>query len=69
MTDAPVPAFPCALCLQIMAEFFNPSVRVWLADLSSIRSVYTFGELLPHRFGPKELAAAPVKTEGEEVET
>lgn len=58
VTDAPEPAYPCAFCLQVMAEFFDPSVKIWLGDLKSVRSVHSFGELLPHRFGPKELGEA-----------
>ncbi len=67
VTDAPEPAYPCAFCLQVMAEFFDPSLRVWLGDLKGVRSMHTFGELLPHPFGPKQLgdareaAAAPIE--------
>ncbi len=55
VTDAPEPAFPCAFCLQVMAEFFEPATRIWLGDLKKIRSVHRFEELLPHPFGPKQL--------------
>jgi homotetrameric cytidine deaminase len=58
VTDAPEPAYPCAFCLQVMAEFFDPSVRVWLGDLKGIRSRHRFGDLLPHPFGPKQLREA-----------
>jgi homotetrameric cytidine deaminase len=58
VTDAPEPAYPCAFCLQVMAEFFEPSLRVWLGDLKGVRSMHTFGELLPHPFGPKQLGDA-----------
>lgn len=57
VTDAAEPAYPCAFCLQVMAEFFEPSVKIWLADLKAVRSVHTFGALLPKPFGPKQLAA------------
>jgi len=58
VTDAPEPAYPCAFCLQVMAEFFEPSVNVWLADLREVRSVHRFGDLLPHPFGPRQLGDA-----------
>jgi homotetrameric cytidine deaminase len=58
VTDAPKPAYPCAFCLQVMAEFFDPSLRVWLGDLKGVQSMHTFGELLPHPFGPRELNGA-----------
>lgn len=60
VTDAPEPAYPCAFCLQVMAEFFDPSLRIWLADLREVRSVHKFGDLLPHPFGPKQLSDAQV---------
>lgn len=56
VTDAKEPAFPCAFCLQIMAEFFEGKVRVWIADTKAIRSVHKYEDLLPMRFGPRELA-------------
>lgn len=56
VTDGAAPAFPCALCLQVMAEFFDSKTKIWIADLEDIRSVHTFAELLPVPFGPKQLA-------------
>lgn len=56
VTDAKKPAFPCALCLQVMAEFLKPSTPIFVADTKAIRYRATFEELLPHRFGPSELA-------------
>lgn len=56
VTDGAAPAFPCALCLQVMAEFFDPKTKIWIADLEEVRSVHTFSELLPVPFGPKQLA-------------
>jgi len=54
--DSP-PAPPCALCLQVLAEFCNPDTEVHLLDtLAALEEgqgthlVYTFGELLPHPF-------------------
>ena len=56
VTEAEVPAFPCALCLQMMAEFFRPETRIWIGDSKAIRSSHSFIELLPKPFGPRELA-------------
>ncbi len=61
VTDALEPAYPCAFCLQVMAEFFNPETKIWVADLKSVRSVHKFKELLPKPFGPKQLANARAK--------
>jgi len=58
VTDAPKPATPCALCLQVMAEFFDASTKIWVADTKQIKSVYEFRDLLPKPFGPKELQDA-----------
>jgi cytidine deaminase len=56
VTDAKKPAYPCALCLQVMAEFFSPDTPIWIADTKAIREATTFSELLPRPFGPRELA-------------
>ncbi len=54
--DSP-PAPPCALCLQVLAEFSNPKTEVHLLDILAAQEkgqgthlVYTFGDLLPHPF-------------------
>jgi cytidine deaminase len=58
VTDAKNPASPCALCLQVMAEFLDPEALIHVADLRAIRFVYKFRELLPVRFGPSDLKLA-----------
>ena len=55
VTDVKVPAFPCAFCLQVMAEFFAPETRIWIADTRKMHSVHSFVELLPKPFGPRQL--------------
>lgn len=55
VTDAKTPAAPCALCLQVMAEFFAPGTKIHLATPSRVVSTHTFRELLPVPFGPKQL--------------
>jgi len=58
VTDAGRPAFPCALCLQTMAEFFRPETRIAIADLKGVVSEHRFDELLPKPFGPRQLKKA-----------
>ncbi len=47
------PASPCGLCLQVMAEFFGPDAKVWLANPKGIMKVLNFSEFLPRPFGPR----------------
>ena len=54
--DSP-PAPPCALCLQVLAEFSNPETEIHLLDTLEAQHkgqgthlVHTFGELLPYPF-------------------
>ena len=56
VTEDAHPAFPCALCLQTMAEFFPADVRIWTGGPKEIHEVRAFSELLPEPFGPKQLA-------------
>jgi cytidine deaminase len=58
VTDAAQPAYPCAFCLQVMAEFFDPETKIWVANLKGIHSVHRFVELLPKPFGPRQLKVA-----------
>lgn len=58
VTDTPNPASPCALCLQVMAEFFQSDTKIWVADTKKIHDVYKFKDLLPLPFGPSELEKA-----------
>ena len=52
------PAYPCAFCLQVMAEFFSPKTRIKIANLKGIVAEHQFIDLLPHPFGPEQLKAA-----------
>lgn len=53
--DAP-PAPPCAMCLQVLAEFCRPETEIHLLDALAANNekgthqVYVFSELLPHPF-------------------
>ncbi len=55
VTGVRPPATPCALCLQMMAEFLSPDARIWVGDTKDLQACYTFSELLPHPFGPVQL--------------
>lgn len=50
VTDAEPPAVPCALCLQVLAEFCPQDFPIHLANLDGIQRTLTFGELLPEPF-------------------
>lgn len=41
---------PCALCLQVMAEFCRPTFQIHLADLKGIQKTYIMKDLLPYPF-------------------
>jgi len=55
VVKAPHVAAPCALCLQSLAEFCDPSLEIWLGNTKKITTCFRFGELLPISFGPKDL--------------
>lgn len=44
------PAPPCAICLQILAEFSKSDTRVILSDTEGNKEVYLFKDLLPKPF-------------------
>lgn len=52
---------PCALCLQVMAEFARADTPVLLGDLSGPKRIFLFQELLSYPFGPGYLKAHPRK--------
>jgi len=48
--------FPCGVCRQVMAEFCEKDFIIVTANRDrTLVDVSTFGELLPHSFGPKDL--------------
>lgn len=49
-TEAEPPAFPCALCLQVLSEFTDPDTEVLSANQRGIVRRLAFRELLPHPF-------------------
>lgn len=50
VSDDNPPAPPCAVCLQVMAEFATEQTMVHLYDIQGNCESYRFGELLPHPF-------------------
>lgn len=44
------PAPPCAICLQVLAEFSKSDTRVILSDTEGNKEVYLFKDLLPNPF-------------------
>jgi cytidine deaminase len=47
---------PCGACRQRLREFAPDTVRVHIAGPQGVRRSFTLGELLPHSFGPDNLA-------------
>lgn len=58
VTDSDQPAYPCAFCLQTMAEFFDPDTMIYIANTKKVVSGHRFIDLLPKPFGPKQLKEA-----------
>lgn len=50
VTEADPPAVPCALCLQVMAEFCAPQMPVHLATPGGVQRTVAFRDLLPEPF-------------------
>lgn len=50
VTEADPPSVPCALCLQVMAEFCPPDFEIFLASPRGIETETELGSLLPHPF-------------------
>lgn len=54
-TDATLPAAPCGLCRQVMAEFCDPDLEIILCGAHETERRFTFAELLPHPFNQSSL--------------
>jgi homotetrameric cytidine deaminase len=50
VTDADPASVPCALCLQVLAEFCPPEFPIHLANLDGIQRTVRFRDLLPEPF-------------------
>jgi cytidine deaminase len=56
-TSGPDPVSPCGGCRQRLNEFADPGVVVHMANEAGVTRSITMAELLPHAFGPKQLAS------------
>ena len=54
--EGPQPCTPCGGCRQKLREFARDDTPVVAADMQQVRGRFTLGELLPHGFGPENLA-------------
>jgi cytidine deaminase len=51
------PCYPCGACRQRIFEFSDSATRVHLSDVAYGEAItHTFDALLPHAFGPRDLA-------------
>lgn len=48
--DTPGPIAPCGACRQVMSEFFDPDMPVWLGNLQGALQRTSVRELLPGHF-------------------
>ena len=54
-TNMQAPAYPCALCLQVISEFCDADFKIYLANLDGIKEEYRLKDFLPKAF--KEFTA------------
>jgi cytidine deaminase len=48
----------CGGCRQRLREFAGPTTPIHVADRAGIRATFTLEQLLPHSFGPENLAGS-----------
>jgi cytidine deaminase len=54
--DGAALATPCGACRQRIREFAAPEAPIHIADRDGVRATFTQSSLLPHSFGPDNLA-------------
>ena len=54
--DGDALATPCGACRQRIREFAAPETPIHIADRNGVRASFTQSSLLPHSFGPDNLA-------------
>lgn len=47
--------YPCGVCRQFMAEFFDEDTKIVIANSLDDYKTYTLEDLLPYSFGKKDL--------------
>ena len=51
-----MPSYPCGVCRQVMAEFCNSDFLIITSNNDGSEVIAeTLDQMLPHRFGPKDL--------------
>ncbi|MEO7741304.1 MAG: cytidine deaminase [Usitatibacter sp.] len=55
---------PCGGCRQRLRELAAPDTPVLIAGPGGVRATFTLDELLPHSFGPENLALCPGRGPG-----
>jgi cytidine deaminase len=58
VTRAEEPTPPCGGCRQVLNEF-GPKMLVMIEAAGGKRAEWTLPEILPHAFGPEDLAGSP----------
>ena len=58
VADTEGPVSPCGACRQVLAEFCEPDMPVYLINLKGSVLETTVAELLPGAFSPEDLANA-----------
>lgn len=54
--EGEVPCTPCGACRQRLREFSTNATPVHVAGPEGLRATFRLGDLLPHSFGPDNLA-------------
>lgn len=55
LSDANPPWPPCGMCRQVMSEFADPNLKIFLANKSGMLIDLTWQEVFPHSFTPSHL--------------
>ena len=55
VADTEGPVSPCGACRQVLAEFCDPEMPVYLSNLKGDIMETTIGQLLPHSFSGRDL--------------
>ncbi|RAL25863.1 cytidine deaminase [Thermoflavimicrobium daqui] len=55
IADTPGPVSPCGACRQVIAEFCEPDMKVWLTNLNREVTETTVTELLPGSFRKEDM--------------
>ena len=58
VTDGEALGTCCGGCRQRLREFAGPGTPIHVADRTGIRATFTLEQLLPHSFGPENLAGS-----------